>query len=390
MTRVSPTAANWPSRVTVKDWHRLRSQMIEQPFPFVILVAPNFEDRSLAIAEDLCVHATGNVKNIRVGVVTLQGQEEYDVRDLIKARNCNRCMHNLAQAGFKESANLQHRSLQNPIDEAGLRALFATLESGIDQYNLVIDVSALPRSFLWRLLEYIKNGGGDARPGSKARRVFLVYSWAMTYSNSLEHESVGEVVDHIREQPIANVIKTYRSADVVLVSSGSSNAAMHVLNTVKRNSSERDVELEFISFLRPDRFQFFWASALRQQELYSRTTLRDRVSKSYVFDEEHALYWLRDLAARSLQRLIDRLDHLFVVVPGGPKIISILAQYVMEEYLEKINMELEGGQLSNLENFKRRRFVAVGGHGRGQYLSLYSFGISGDFSCLEVDNTRRV
>lgn len=378
----------WPSRVHVRDWSRLRNQMIDELVPFVILVAPNFEDRSLAVAEDLCVHASGDISNIRIGVVTLQGREEYDVRDLIKARNCNRCMHNLHQAGFKENANLQHKSLENPVSESDLRALFASLEGGIDEYNLVIDVSALPRSFLWGMLEYVKNGSQHPRPGSKARKIYLVYSWAMTYSNLLEHESVGDVVDHVREQPISKVIETYKSADVVLFSSGSTNAAVHILNTIKRNSSERDIELEFISFLRPDRFRFFWESALRQQELYSRTTLRDRVSKSYVFDEEHALHWLRDLASRSIERLVDRLDHLFVVIPGGPKIISILAQFVMEEYLQKIDAELETGRLGEKNGFKMRRFVAVGGHGRGQYLSLYSFGISGDFSCLEVSNTK--
>jgi hypothetical protein len=363
--------------------------MVAGTRPFVLILAPNFEDRSLAVAEDICIGLNGKPSNMKIGVITLQGREEYDARDFIKARNCNLCVRNLEQAGFEKGLNLHHKSLENPISESGLMRLFGTLERGQQaEYDLVIDVSSLPRTFLWALLDYVNNGEAHNRPGSKANRVFLVYSWAESYSQSLEHESVGDVVDHVRAEPIADVISSYPSADVVLFGSGSTHSAFHTLNTVKRNASERDIELEFVSFLRPNRFGHFWDSAIRQQELFASTTLQDRVSKSFVFDEEHALYWLRDLAARSFGRLRDRSDHLFAIVPGGPKIISIISQYVVSEYREKIQGELEAEPPSSREGegIKKRRYVAVGGHGKGQYLSLYSFGTSGEFSCLEVNS----
>ncbi|WP_120635262.1 hypothetical protein [Ruegeria sp. EL01] len=360
--------------------------MLDESSSFVAILAPNFEDRSLAVAEDICIHKNEKTNRLILGVITLQGKEEYDARDLIKARNCNRCVRNLELAGFTLGANLHHQSLENPIVEADLRQLFTTLEKGIGEYNLVIDVSGLPRTFLWRLLDYVDNGELHTRPGSRAQQIYLIYNWAESYSDLLEHESVGEVVDHVRQEPIADVISRYSSADVVLFGSGSTQSAFHVLGTVKKNAPVRDVELEFISFLRPNRFGLFWDSAIRQQELFSSTTLQDRVSKSFVFDEEHALYWLRDLASRSLDRLSDRKDHLFAIVPGGPKIISIISQFVVSEYLRKIELDFDFGKIGSGEEVTKRRYAAVGGHGRGQYLSLYSFGVSGEFSCLEVTN----
>lgn len=379
-----PQDRKWPSRVQITEWSRIRTDMLDGSRHYILILAPNFEDRSLAVAEDVCTNVRADHSKLSIAVVTLQGKEEYDARDFIKARNCNQCLRNLEEAGFKKGLNLHHRSLENPISESGLARLFGLLERGQGEYDLVIDVSSLPRTFLWALLDYVNNNESHARPGSKGKRIFLVYSWAESYSNSLEHESVGDVVDHIREEPMADVVANYRSADVVLFGSGSTHSAFHTLNIVKRNASERDIELEFVSFLRPNRFSHFWESAVRQQELFASTALQDRVSRSFVFDEEHALYWLRDLAARSVSRLKDRSDHLFAIIPGGPKIISIISQFVVMEYSDKIKLELDAGNLTETESLKKRHYAAVGGHGRGQYLSVYSFGASGEFSCLDV------
>lgn len=373
------------SFVSVVGWEQVQSILLDERRPTSVISAPNFEDRSTTLVDEYCLHKPDRQTNTRWHLVTLQGPNERDVRDLIKARNSNRARATLLNSGAKLESDLFCSEIQNPATDVNLRSLLTNAtDQWRDEFDLVIDGSALPRSFLWSLLKMVSPIKDGEAGFNLPKRVYLTYAWAKNYPHSLEHETTGRLIDTVTAALADEVVSTAKSFDAVVFANGSTRSAFMAVEALLRDSHQKECAIEVVHFVRPKGFARSWRHLMRHQKLLTKTNSNDRVSNSYVFHVDHALKWLRAIADRALARLSHNPFHRLIIAPNGPKPISMISQFVADEFLASIRADEELLDSLKQNNLTPKDCISVLGVDGSQFLSAYSLGRDPEITCLEI------
>jgi hypothetical protein len=371
--------------VQILPWKSVLESMLDASRPSSIIVAPNFEDRSIALAQTFCERAGAVQSQNRWHIITLQGQNEYDARDYIKARNCNRVYETLTDSGFVDGENLFLQRVMNPANEDELRVLLGSATDGMgEDFTLIVDVSAIPRAFLWQLISALSPERSNVAGFIKPKRLLLAYSWAKDYSPTLEFETTGSIIDSVSARPLEQIVSRSASIDAVIFTSGNTRNAYMAVQLISSFAHKKEFFVELVHFVRPRGFARSWHHLKLHQELLGKRPSTDRMANSFVFHVEHALAWLRALSEKSFKKLKERRDHSFIIAPNGPKIVSILAQFVADEYIARIVDDRDLSIRLRDEGRSPKDCVSVLSTRGSQFLSIYSLGVDGEMSCVEV------
>ena len=369
-------------QVEIISWDDVRTAILDPGHRVSLITAPNFEERSNALISDVCGSTIGKNPGNRWHIVTFQGANEHDIRDYIKSRNCNLGYELLLGPGLCSSEDVILKSMALPAVDHEVRALLSSATEGMGKdFTLIIDISSIPRAFLWRLIDTLT----PYRFGFNApSRLWLVYGWAEGYSETLEFETTGQIVDFDTDRTLEEIVEKSRSLDAVVFTSGNVRNAFMTVEAISHTAHQKDFFVEIVHFIRPRGFSRSW----HQLRMHNRAAnaLSEQISfeNSYVFHVEHALSWMRDLGKKSLRKLREAEDHIFVIAPNGPKILAILAQFVADEY---INTILGDDQLMDAlarSGRSAKDCVAILSTQSSQFLSVYSLGVDGEFSCASV------
>ncbi len=378
------------SFVSVANWQQVNSILMDETKSVSVISAPNFEDRSNSLVEEYCLHKPEHDTQTRWHLVTLQGPNERDIRDLVKARNTNRARSALLAVGCTLKNDLFCSEIQNPASDVNLRALLTdATDHWPNEFDLVIDGSALPRSFLWSLLRMVSPMRDGSAGFNMPRRVFLTYSWAKSYPHSLEHETTGRLIDTVTAALADDVIEKAKSFDAIVFANGSTRNAFMTVEALLRDSHRKECAIEVLHFVRPNGFGRSWRHLMLHQKLLTKTNSNDRVANSYVFHVGHALKSLRTIAERALSNLERNPFHRLIIAPNGPKPISMISQFVADEFLAAIRANDNLAASLKTHNLTPKDCVSVLGVDGSQFLSVYSLGRDPEISCLEILNRSR-
>lgn len=371
--------------VSVVSWDHVLETLVNPNEAVSIIVAPNFEERSNAFLQGFCARIIDHDLNNRWQIITLQGPNEYDARDYMKARNCNRAYEALLLAGLREGKDVFLTRMMNPTTDEDLRSLLGKATDGMEsEFSLIIDISAIPRAFLWRVLAALSPSEHGPLGFKLPKRIWLVYAWAKDYSSSLEFETTGRIVDLISARSLAEVIQRSESIDAAVFTSGNTRNAFMLVDAFSSIAHSRDFSLELVHFIRPTGFNRSWHHLRLHQDLLARNVPTDRMNNSFVFHIAHTLAWLRTLADKAFNRLKERGNHSFLIAPNGPKIISVLAKLVADEYIARIINDVELLNVIGNRGISPKDCVSILLSQGSQFLSIYSLGIDGEISCCEV------
>lgn len=351
---------------------------------FLVISAPNFEERSLEFIRFVGRRLNAIPSTVDWRIVTLQGSNRYDILDFVKARNANRATEYLKATDFLEGREATSHELPYPPRDDDLRRFFRECsEIQAADYSLVIDASAIPRGVLWAMIKLLSNTGPGGAGFRAPKDIYLIYAWAKGYPTHADAENAGRIQDSFAGKSLTETIERSDSVDAVLVTSGNSHLASRTLDQIMQNASKRDVAIEIVNFIRPRGFDRSSHHMLMHQGLSAASTSNDSVSSSYVYHVEHAFKWFETLAEKAFEKLQSNANHTFILAPFGPKILSICAQLVAEDFLMRINHD--DGLAKRLADAHRlpTDCISVLNAQKTQYLSTYSIGADGEISILK-------
>lgn len=343
----------------------------------VVLIAPNFEARSLRLCELILeeiawAEATNvPVREIRWLVVTLQGKHADNSLDSLKASYAYRSLTWLSKL---EGEHVRHKVWEYPVSSARLEKLFLSLLRGWHPKALLADFSALPRNILFKLLRTLDTSDYTRNELSGIRHVYLTYVWARSYPHSGNLEAVGDVTGHFTDSTLTDFLQPAQYANTVLVTSGSVHDSFSVVSSVADVRGGRDLKRQIVTFVNRYNYSESW------RQLRNHYTILDKSASegwthSYAFSIDHALAIFYHAAQDTLSKGAD-MDSRLALCTFGPKPLAVGAQLIVED----VRRQAVGEHRVSADLFNS--------HG-SQYLSTYSMG-AGGISVFEYSRTERL
>lgn len=371
--------------VDIEDFQMVINRLVDSGEVCKFLVAPNFEERSKYLARYLCENDFVDKMNSTWSILTLQGKNPHEIMDIIKARNSNQVFQILASKYPHSTEKIRYAELGYPsLPEAVRRILSDLLGADLKDSILVVDISCIPRNLLWTLLQLL-NGAGDFQTGfPRPKEIYLVYSWAHDYSSYVGSETIGDIVGNTAKEPVHKLVEDAESIDAVVCTSGNTQDAFRTIDLISNVFERREVNIELVHFIRPRGVKISMRHLQMHQDLLRRTKSEDRVTNNFIFGADHALKYFREKAAAGLDKLKNRRQHRLLFAPFGPKLLSVLAQFVSNEYINEIKSIPAVVNFLTETHTPPDNCVQVVNSSGTQYLSLYSLGVSGHFSCVRL------
>lgn len=342
---------------------RLEEVLANSQATLAIILAPNFEDRSVHCCHELvrAIARTEAAKSrVHWIVLTLQALAVTEILDAMKSINTRKVMEILVNAGFK---NIQHKPVPYPISPATFANLMSQLFRAVNGCNdLIVDFSALPRNLLTSLLEQVSVAGAQEAALPRVRKIWLIYSWAEAYPETAP-EFLGEVIGQYSNAPLRTLLSDKTHAEIVIFTGGSSYDAYSAMESAHESGLGNEIGVHLVNFVHNQNFHL---SHLKLRNHYGvlREGLKRGADIRYVFTVRHALAYMRDIAALCSSHREKGYETLFAIGSFGPKPLAVAAHFVRQEYLARINNRLLVE--SDVLNSKGT-----------QYLSPYSLGSAG-------------
>lgn len=315
---------------------RLEEVLANTQATLAIILAPNFEDRSVHCCHELvrAIARTEAAKSrVHWIVLTLQGPAVTEILDAMKAINTRKVMEILEDAGFE---NVQHKVVDYPISPDKFASLTSRLFRplrGCD--DLIVDFSALPRNLLSSLLKQVSVAGTQEASFPRVRKVWLIYSWAKAYPETAP-EFLGEVVGQFSNEPLRNLLSDKTHAEILIFTCGSAYDAYSAMESARESGLGNQTGIHLVNFIHN---QNFHQSHLQLRNHYGilREGLNHGADIRYVFTVRHALAYMRDIAALCASHRARGNRTLFAIGSFGPKPLAVAAHFVRQEYLASIN-----------------------------------------------------
>jgi hypothetical protein len=348
----------------VVDYSRVASDLSALEGDIVIIVAPNFEERSTAITRRLIRELKkNNIRRSRVRwfVLTIQGNHSPEILDAVKSIYTRKVIDRLLFAGYSPE-RVHHQMVAYPMASERFTSLLArSFRSLGGPLSLVIDFSALPRNLLSTLLTQVAASGSPAAALPNVTNAWLVYANAKSYPDTSGPEFVGNIVGNFTGIPFRELLEHKTHADIVLVAGGSGHDAFEVLDIARSTKLGNQIRLHVVSYISDSNLH---ESHRKLRHHYGLLAEAQRFGADirYIFSVRHALEFMRQTARRCASVRNAGYSTLFAVAPFGPKPFAVAAHFVRQEYLD---------MLAHREHLEADVLNSSG----TQYLSLYSLAV---------------
>lgn len=337
--------------------------------PLIILLCPNYEDRTQAIAQ--CVNATMDkvTRPVHYLVVCLKNKKNNDmILEDLKETN----IKGISSVLDIPDENIKWLDYPNNFSSNALRSLIENVLNNTDFLNepadVLFDISTMPRSIIFHLCEHISAFITVKRIG----KIFFAYAQPKAYSRVHYAQDIGTLKGMFSGKPL--VLDNKQSVHAVVFPSRTGHEGKLLCDSLDYLNRSPSYNIyfpihatEFNSSMEIMRAN----QSLLDREAYNSyfyCSLLDAVKKLDDYFKKESLY---------LQRLIKKegedcgatVKQTYLVAPFGSKIFMPVA------YFELIRLRDIAPQLVNIEICHVKGF---------QYTSIYSIGV-GKISCFELE-----
>ncbi|CPZ33672.1 hypothetical protein [Mycobacteroides abscessus] len=351
----------------------------------VFVIAPNFEERSLG-ATELLENALDNVQNrdsVAIFQITLQSKRPTDILDRIKSVNRDLSCDTLAAR-----AQFESRVIELPMGSESSVPMITRIrrlcENSGRRVKLYLDISALPRTVLFEIIEALLRDWDPSTGVRVARECFVVsigflYTPARSYAAGHDADVLGTIVGRYTRDPLHALVDNHRDrVDISLSLAGTAHEVAQTVGTLPASGGPSDGLV-----LRP--FMYFSRSNYKLSHdkfgdhLWAIRQLKNRFEPlAYTFSIPHMASLLAEHASTAARDHLVRLrnnpaDRSFFIIGGfGPKPIGLCAYLAKKRYDSIVAAQGLSDQSDVL--------VMQG----SQYTSIYSVGAE-DTQVYEID-----
>lgn len=336
--------------------------------PLVIVLCPNYEDRSRAIAQKINSFAEKSTRQIRYLMVCLKNKKNNDM-----------ILEDLKESNIKEVSsvlNISDESIEwldypNDFSSNALKSLLEHVlnESTVhgEYTDMLFDISTMPKSIIFHLCEHIETFINAKNIG----KIFFAYAQPQIYSKVHYAQDVG-------------ILKGMFSGKIL---SFDNNQSIHAVIFPSRTGHEGKLLCDSLDNLnRSPSYNIYFP--IHAAEFNSSLEIM-RANQSLLDREAYNSYFYC-----SLQDAIKELDDYFKnerlilhsiakqgsTTPGG----AMKQTYVVAPFGAKIFVPVAYFELLRLKNIAPQLIDIEICHVKGfQYTSVYSIGM-GNITCFEL------
>lgn len=365
------------ARLLVEVAPQTVAALLDSDEPVVVLVAPNFEDRSVHAASWVLDALAGRTESVAAQTVWLQTPGVDDIFDRIKAANRDQ-----VASSFK---HLRERSTQLRVDlpasDAGL-----LLNKNLDLVNsvggeatLVVDISSLPRTVVRHILDGIVQAHARTKVSGarRYRRVICLYTAAGDYPVGADSDVIGGVDGYFTKRSVHDLISTAGVLDAVISLAGTSHDSAQTLDALWQHGLPASTNISATVLMNRENFVYSY-----QRLAHAAWTLNQSVrhGTDLVYSFEIADV-VRQIFARTENALHRHTEYreaggegvpTFLVGGFGPKPLGLAALLASMRYRRVMDSHRISATTDVLQV-------------RGwQYTTRYSHGV-GDMKAFEID-----
>lgn len=353
----------------------LGHQLASGSSPSVYMVAPNFEDRSVAAAKWIQELLSPGELNA-MQILWLQTPGVDDVFDRIKADNRDDLAGRFAFLGH--NLKVSRLDLPNGDTEALLRNNAELAKRVGGNATLVLDISSLPRNVVRRLLGGIVRA--HYRYGQRAKpfgRVVFLYTAAASYPPGADADMIGGVVGYFTGESIHDLISRAGILDATVSLAGTSHDAAQTLDALWNHGLTAHSTISATVLLNRENFVYSY-----QRLAHGTWAVKEAAAKNtelvYAFELGDAIRDMFERTDSAIARHRAYRDHgglgqpTFLLGGFGPKPIGLAALLAQMRYE---NTMATGGYETTSDVLKITGW---------QYTTRYSHG-EGVIKAFEVD-----
>lgn len=360
--------------------HELLHKLSSDEAPIILLTAPNYEDRSVTVAEWFRdqFYSMRN-KSLGVQVVWFQAPGVDNILDRIKASNRDRVIR-LFDIDSDESI-VNPRLVQNVrVDYPNgnilrvvdsVRSLASRLGGNA---TLLFDFSSMPRSIMRNLLQELLNDDNISSTGKNPDMNGLISKYCFLYTNAhsypegLENDIIGGILGYFSRKSVDEMVESAAMLDAIISLSGSSHSVSQAVDSLLSYERPEGANIGSLVLLNRNNLLYSYKQSARITWALNEV-MRYRTDVVYAFD-----------FADMIRHVFDRCDiailnHLqykknggedlpgFLVGGFGPKPIELAAYLARKRYLHLMKL----GGYSGFSDV-----LHVAGY---QYTTRYSHGV---------------
>jgi len=327
-----------------------------------IVIAPNFEERSISFVKRLLNRLADN-KEARSKIwwfmITLQGDHPPQILDAIKARNAQRCWK-LIEKNSPESFRA-HEILLYPAESRSLGYRLDSFFREMDEeFDLIIDYSSIPRSLLTQILNEVSSSYKSSARLADATELYLTYTWADGYPQNTRTEFVGEIMGHYSQTNLEKLIANKDLVDIVVFSGGNVHDVAATMELLYRSILGKNLSVSLCILLNDVNMSISQENMRNNYKTLLDTFSRDSSSIRFVFSVDDAYEFLSSFVSKSLCNTEPGRGFLGIA-PFGPKPVGVAAHFALTQYASS-NPGAKRGDYDILTVSD------------AQYLSVYSLG----------------
>lgn len=220
----------------------------------LVITLTNYEERSVALLEELakeCVIAPSQLSLCRLELTSAT----YKIDMLGAWKRIHR--EQLDRLGFQ--ANVC--PLEYP-GSSGLSELRWTVQTFIraceeDRFNIVVDISCLPRALMFGLLDAVYDEAIWNELGKRVERIIVVYTAAGSYPKSRYAQVIGTPVGCFSNQEIGRILRDKDSIEAMIFPGFEGFGSAAVYEALTRSGIQSKARLVFLldgaNFIRAQR-----------------------------------------------------------------------------------------------------------------------------------------
>lgn len=324
----------------IAPFETIAAEFVDSARPIAIIVAPNFESRSVGACRALVEQLVDKgIQPTRVHwfVLTLQGDNPPEILDALKAVHTRAVLRVLQDAGYEHERVIQC-TIRYPVEPDRFAAQMAEMFRSISsEAELIVDFSAMPRNLLSNFLRQVSVSARYETPFPTVKRVWLIYTWAAAYPEYAGPEIVGGIVGHFSHMRLHSLLEKRTHAEIILFTSGSGHDASEVLEAVRDTALGNQIGIQLVNFMNSENFHESYRHLRNHYGLIREAQRVGTTSVRYVFSIRHALQFMRERAQICAKMRNSGNATLFAIAPFGPKPLAVAAHFVRQEYLASIH-----------------------------------------------------
>jgi hypothetical protein len=317
----------------------------------IIITLINYEERSKALLEKLATESVVDRAQISLCLLELTSST-YKIDVLGALKRIHRDQVN--KAGFQCSpTSLEYPGLAN-FRQLELKVKTLINNCKKDRFNIVIDITCLPKALMYALFELIYSDTFTNELAERLDKIIVIYTTSGSYPSSRYAQVVGTPVGYFRNEGLASLLNGKDKVEAVIFPGFEGFDSAAVFEALTRNCTRLKTRLVF--FIDGHNFVKVQRSMIANQLLIHLASQRRDSYIDYCFSFFDGMEMIISVADDFARQSTSSGEKLFLIAPFGPKPLT-LASWIA---YKRLNLFGVNAEIAHVSGF--------------QYTSVYSIG----------------